>query len=60
MYFARATAASEFALRWLMIPLTRAIDTLVIQVMSKNHLVTEKLRAAAGECGDTVEWHTVR
>ncbi|MCA1565736.1 MAG: AAA family ATPase [Acidobacteria bacterium] len=59
-YFDRAAAASEFALRWLMIPLTRAIDTLVIQVTSKNHLVTEKLRAAAGECGDTVKWHTVR
>lgn len=51
--------AREYAARWLMIPLTRAIDTLVIQVSSSDHPVVEELRAVAKErCADFVEWHT--
>lgn len=39
-----------------MIPLTRAIDTLVIQVLSPNHRVTGALRDAKDQCKDIVEW----
>lgn len=44
------------AAQWLMIPLTRAIDTLVIQVPLSDHIVKENLRAAAERCEDAVEW----
>ena len=46
-----------FAARWLMIPLTRAIDTLVIQVQSENHIVTKALRQVADERPELIEWH---
>jgi hypothetical protein len=39
-----------------MIPRTRAIDTLVIQVSSSGHVVTEALRYAKNQCSDVVEW----
>ncbi len=48
--------AHQRAAQWLMIPLTRAIDTLVIQVLSPNHRVTGALRDAKDQCKDIVEW----
>jgi hypothetical protein len=51
--------ASLHAARWLMIPLTRAIDTLVIQVSqgpSRLHAVLERV---ADSCQDFVEWRAV-
>ncbi|MCS6889764.1 MAG: hypothetical protein NZQ09_16290, partial [Chloroflexus sp.] len=52
-------AADLFAARWLMIPLTRAIDTLVIQINSVDHPVGRALQAAHQECGDLVDWRTL-
>ncbi len=49
-------AAHQRAAQWLMIPLTRAIDTLVIQASSSDHAVTEALWAAKNKCDDVVEW----
>lgn len=52
-------AAHEFSARWLMIPLTRAVDTLVIQVSSSDHKITEILREISEKFRDFVDWrHT--
>jgi hypothetical protein len=49
--------ARRFAARWLMIPATRAMDTIVIQLNSPNSFLTEKLRELAmGKCRDFMEW----
>jgi hypothetical protein len=47
------------AARWLMIPLTRAIDTLVIQVSSRSTPLKAILRKVADTSPDYVEWHTM-
>jgi hypothetical protein len=52
--------ASLFAARWLMIPLTRAIDTLVIQVGGRPSPLKAALREVADACQDFVQWRTVR
>lgn len=58
-FMADDQAAHFFAARWLMIPLTRAIDTLVIQINSADHPVGRALRAAARDCPDLVEWRVI-
>lgn len=45
------------AARWLMIPLTRAMDTLVIHLTGQPSPVREALRAAANQHGEYVEWY---
>ncbi len=55
-----ASAADRYAARWLMIPLTRAMDTLVIQLDQGASPVRSALEAAAAECGDYVEWIITR
>lgn len=52
-------AAHLFAAHWLMIPLTRAIDTLVIQINSVDHPVGQALQAACQECADLVDWRKI-
>ena len=54
--FDKESAAHEYAARWLMIPLTRAMDTLVIHVTSSDHRVTEILRNLQVRYKDMVEW----
>jgi hypothetical protein len=56
-----ASAAHLYAARWLLIPLTRAMDTLVIQ-LDKDPLspLHKALRSAAAEYADYVEWISVR
>jgi hypothetical protein len=49
--------SKRFAARWLMIPLTRAIDTLVIQIRADESEVRSALRATAERCGDLIEWY---
>lgn len=53
-------AAQREAARWLMIPLTRAMDTLVIQLDQPQSPVRVALAAAAAEYPDAVEWITLR
>lgn len=56
----RNTQAHEYALRWLMIPLTRAIHTLVIQIKHADHPVGRILKAIAEEHPDLVTWESAR
>jgi len=48
--------AHLYAARWLFIPLTRAMDTLVIQLSQRHSPLRTALQAAAAECGDYVTW----
>lgn len=59
--FDHARAAHDYAMRWLMIPLTRGIHTLVIQVSPLTpltHPVVATLRAVAERFPNLVEWHS--
>jgi hypothetical protein len=59
LYTESSDLSHNYATKWLMIPLTRGIDTLVIHVSSSEHKVTQALRAAAEQCEDVVEWRKV-
>ena len=48
--------AAKFAAQWLMIPLTRAMDTLVINVSSEPSIVKQALKKVYEERSDFVEW----
>ena len=53
----QAVRARLYAARWIMIPLTRAMDTVVIQIIQRSSFLGEVLRnVAAGPCKDYVEW----
>lgn len=52
-------SARLHAARWTMIPLTRAMDTLVIQISQLYSPVRAALQAASTECGEYVEWVTL-
>lgn len=47
----------RFAARWIMIPLTRAIDTLVIEVGIQSSIVKDALRKVAERHRDFTEWY---
>ncbi len=49
--------AHRHAVRWLLIPLSRAVDTLVIQMGAGPPQVQQALRKTASACADFVEWH---
>jgi AAA domain len=51
--------ATLHAARWLMIPLTRAIDTLVIHLSHRPSRIRAVLERISEKYGDFVEWHTV-
>ncbi len=46
----------HFATRWLMIPFTRAIDTLLLNVRDGLSLIARTLSVVAGQCGDFLQW----
>ncbi len=48
--------AAAFASRWAMIPLTRAMDTLVINVSAQPGVIRQALAKVHGRRGDFVEW----
>jgi hypothetical protein len=48
------TLAHLFAARWVMIPMTRAIDTLVIQIDARPSPIRDALAQAAEACSDFV------
>lgn len=59
IFFDRAQAAHQFAMRWLMMPLTRGIHTLVIQLAPTtrpDHPVVQALTAVAARYPQLVEW----
>jgi hypothetical protein len=56
LYRTAEEAASEHASRWVMIPLTRAIDTLVINVTGQPSFVADALRRVHDTRSDFVDW----
>jgi hypothetical protein len=58
----KGAARVQFIARWMMIPLTRALDTLVIEIRDPQSVIADVLRAAAGEseCKDIVEWRQLQ
>lgn len=53
---ANITSVRVQAARWLLIPVTRAMDTLVIHVSDRNSPVYAALKTAAERCPGFVEW----
>lgn len=51
--------AAAFASRWVMIPLTRAMDTLVINISTQPGAVRDALKAVHERREDFVEWVTL-
>lgn len=49
--------ANAFASQWIMIPLTRAMDTLVINVSLRDSLLKDVLRNVRERRTDFVDWH---
>lgn len=52
-------ARNRFASRWLMIPLSRAVDTLVLEVEAERSRLKEALQRVADRHPDFVEWHKI-
>ncbi len=48
--------AQQFAARWIMIPCTRAIDTLVLNIHNPDSTLGHNLKVIAKRCSDYVEW----
>ena len=48
--------AREFASRWAMVPLTRAIDTLIINISDKPGRIRETLELTHAKRADFMEW----
>jgi len=51
--------AQRQAALWLMIPLTRAMDTLVLNVTEKESELKTALKAVSDRFPDFVEWHII-
>jgi AAA domain len=51
--------ARRNAARWTLIPMTRAMDTLVVEIGKHGSPVRDALKAASGECPETVEWISI-
>jgi len=56
LFDTREQCAAAFASVWAMIPLTRAMDTLVINVSARQEVVTEALKKTYDRYADFVEW----
>jgi hypothetical protein len=60
LFFDREAEANAYATRWLLIPLSRTIDTLVIQLQSAEHKVTQVLSDIRSQYKDIVEWRAAK
>jgi hypothetical protein len=58
MFYDLEVASEEYAKKWLMIPLTRAIDTLVVHVNSEETYVARILRQLHERYPEEVQWLT--
>jgi len=56
LFASREEQAHEHAARWLMLAVTRAIDTLVLEISSEDGYIRSKLAEAGRACGETVSW----
>ncbi len=54
--FEKDTASLEYANKWLMIPLTRAIDTLVLHITDPKSYVGQMLKDMKNRYPDEIEW----
>jgi hypothetical protein len=54
------TLAHLFAARWVMIPMTRAIDTLVIEISAEDSPLREALLRTQLSCSEFMEWRSAR
>ena len=59
LFVSAEEAAQQHAASWAMIPMTRAMDTLVIQISPANTPIHAVLRAVAERHRDFVEWVTL-
>jgi hypothetical protein len=60
LWYDQDTAADQYALRWLMIPLTRGIHTLVIHLtptISQHHPILVALRKVHTQYPHLITWH---
>lgn len=57
MFYEESEAALEYAKKWLMIPLTRAIDTLVLHVTDKDSYVGTVLQELRAKYPEEIAWH---
>lgn len=57
MFYEESQASLEYAKKWLMIPLTRAIDTLVLHVTNKESYVGTVLQELRAKYPDDVAWY---
>lgn len=58
LYSTHETTAHAEAARWAMIPLTRAMDTLLLQISHRNTYAGAALRRVADRYPDFVEWYS--
>jgi len=56
IFFEEAKAGAEYAKRWLMIPLTRAMDTLVLHVSNESSYVGGILKDLYRKYPEDVTW----
>lgn len=56
MFFEEEAAKLEYAKRWLMIPLTRAIDTLIIHIQEPSSYIGQVLKTLHHKHPDKIEW----
>lgn len=56
MFFDHEAASLDFAKKWLMIPMTRAIDTLVLNISNKSSYLGNKLLELHQKFPEQVEW----
>jgi hypothetical protein len=52
----RDEEANLFAARWITVPLTRAVDTIVIALRHSDSALAKALRRVASQCPDVVQW----
>jgi len=57
MFFDDEQAAIEYAKKWIMIPLTRAIDTLVLHVSDEESYIGQMLIELHGNHSESVQLH---
>lgn len=57
LFISPEQAAENFAKSWLMIPMTRAMDVLVIHVSKSDHVITDVLRRVAKKMPEVVDWN---
>ena len=52
----KAALAAAFAAQWAMIPMTRAMDTLVINISNRSSSLKDVLKAVYEKRRDYIEW----